>query len=174
MRRLSPPSRPTAKRANTRRAATRSKPDAALDDAFQYMDIAPAFREQVSRYGPDRLALPCGGSALVLVYRRDAFERTPNKQAAEQAGAVVSSRRRPGNNSTRLQSFSTAATGAAMASPMPESPWHSAPTPRVSATRRFWRGPPAWASIVTITRFFSIPTRRAPRIDSPPFAQALR
>ena len=52
----------------------------ALDDVFRYMDIAPAFREQVSRYGPDRLALPCGGSALVLVYRRDAFERAPTKR----------------------------------------------------------------------------------------------
>ena len=29
---------------------------------------------QVSRYGEDRMALPCGGSALVLAYRRDAFE----------------------------------------------------------------------------------------------------
>ena len=44
-------------------------------DAFQYMDIAPAFREQVSKYGTDRMALPLGGSALVLVYRRDAFSR---------------------------------------------------------------------------------------------------
>ena len=57
-----------------------------LADAFQYMDIAPAFREQVSRYGPDRMALPCGGSALVLVYRRDAFENAANRAAALKAG----------------------------------------------------------------------------------------
>ena len=40
----------------------------------------------MSCYGPDRLALPCGGSALVLVYRNDAFERAANRAAARQAG----------------------------------------------------------------------------------------
>jgi multiple sugar transport system substrate-binding protein len=56
------------------------------DDPFQYLDIAPAYREQVNRYGTDRFALPLGGSALVLIYRRDAFEREPNRVAARQAG----------------------------------------------------------------------------------------
>jgi len=56
------------------------------DDPFQYLDIAPGYREQVSRYGADRLALPCGGSALVVVYHRDAFEREPNRVAARQEG----------------------------------------------------------------------------------------
>jgi multiple sugar transport system substrate-binding protein len=60
--------------------------ESALDDAFQYLDIAPAFREAVSRYGPERVALPCGGSALVLVYRRDAFENASNRAAAREAG----------------------------------------------------------------------------------------
>jgi multiple sugar transport system substrate-binding protein len=55
-------------------------------DVFQYMDFAPAFRDQVSRYGEDRLALPCGGSALVLVYRRDAFEHEGNRTIARGAG----------------------------------------------------------------------------------------
>jgi multiple sugar transport system substrate-binding protein len=59
---------------------------AASEDTFQYMDIAPAFREHVSRYGPERVSLPCGGSALVLVYRRDAFENPSNREAARQAG----------------------------------------------------------------------------------------
>ena len=58
----------------------------ALDDTFQYMDIAPAFREGVSKYGPERVALPCGGSALVIVYRRDALESDANRAAARQAG----------------------------------------------------------------------------------------
>jgi len=59
------------------------------DDTFGYMDIVPAYREQVSRYGPLRMALPCGGSALVLVYRRDAFERAANREAARQAGLAL-------------------------------------------------------------------------------------
>ncbi len=62
----------------------RAKTEAA--DTYRYMDIVPAFREQVSRYGTDRLGLPCGGSALVLVYRQDAFESQANRAAAQQAG----------------------------------------------------------------------------------------
>ena len=58
-------------------------------DAFQYTDIAPAFREQVSKYGSDRMALPLGGSALVLVYRRDAFSRQANRDAALAAGITL-------------------------------------------------------------------------------------
>ena len=58
----------------------------AESDTFQYMDFAPAFREQASCYGKDRLALPFGGSALVLVYRRDAFESEKNRAAAHAAG----------------------------------------------------------------------------------------
>jgi multiple sugar transport system substrate-binding protein len=80
------------KPAETETADQDRQPDrreAVLDDTFQYMDIAPAFREQVSRYGPERVALPCGGSALVLVYRRDAFERVPNREAARLAGLVL-------------------------------------------------------------------------------------
>ena len=52
-------------------------------------DIAPAFREQVSKYGSDRMALPLGGSALVLVYRRDAFSRQANRDAALAAGITL-------------------------------------------------------------------------------------
>jgi multiple sugar transport system substrate-binding protein len=67
----------------------RERGESAPEDTFQYMDIAPAFREQVSRYGPERVALPCGGSALVLVYRRDAFESTTVRAAAKQAGLAL-------------------------------------------------------------------------------------
>jgi multiple sugar transport system substrate-binding protein len=58
-------------------------------DPFQSKDLAPAFRDQVSRYGSDRLALPLGGSALVLVYRRDAFARSANIEAARAAGIAL-------------------------------------------------------------------------------------
>jgi multiple sugar transport system substrate-binding protein len=56
------------------------------DDAFRYNDIAAGIRELVCRNGPDRVALPCGGSALVLVYREDAFQSEPNRAAAKAAG----------------------------------------------------------------------------------------
>ncbi len=61
----------------------------AVEDSFRYTDIAPAYREQVSRYGPDRVALPCGGTALVLVYREDAFQREANRAAAGAAGLTL-------------------------------------------------------------------------------------
>jgi multiple sugar transport system substrate-binding protein len=61
---------------------TEEKARVASLDALQFSGIAPAFRDQVSRYGSDRLALPLGGSALVLAYRRDAFEREANRAEA--------------------------------------------------------------------------------------------
>jgi multiple sugar transport system substrate-binding protein len=58
-------------------------------DALQFFDVIPAFRDQVAKYGTDRLALPYGGSALVLVYNRKAFEREENREAAEADGLVL-------------------------------------------------------------------------------------
>ena len=59
------------------------------EDPFHYMDIAPAYRDQVTRYGNERVALPLGGSALVLIYRRDAFEREANVAAAKEKGVKL-------------------------------------------------------------------------------------
>ncbi|WP_435021594.1 ABC transporter substrate-binding protein [Tundrisphaera sp. TA3] len=67
-------------------------PDAAVEagseasDAFAYQEIVPAYRDLVTRYGPDRMALPLGGSALVIAYRRGALERPEIREAAEKAG----------------------------------------------------------------------------------------
>ncbi len=67
----------------------RSSEEPKPEDTFRYMDIAPGYRDQVTRYGSDRLALPCGGSALVLIYRRDAFERDANVAAAKDKGLTL-------------------------------------------------------------------------------------
>jgi len=56
------------------------------ETGYQYEDLAPAFREQASKYGTERYALPLGGSALVLAYRRDALESEANLAAAEELG----------------------------------------------------------------------------------------
>ncbi len=58
-------------------------------DALLFNDVLPAYRDQVTKYGKDRFALPLGGSALVLVYNRAAFERAENKAAAKEAGLVL-------------------------------------------------------------------------------------
>ena len=64
----------------------RSEDEPKREDTFHYMDLAPAYRDQVTRYGNDRVALPVGGSALVLIYRRDAFERDAIVAAAREKG----------------------------------------------------------------------------------------
>ncbi|WP_337173228.1 extracellular solute-binding protein [Paludisphaera sp.] len=56
---------------------------------FRYEDIAPAFRDHVSKYGSERYALPIGGSALVLAYRRDAFASESNVAAARELGVEL-------------------------------------------------------------------------------------
>ena len=63
-----------------------NREDQKPEDPFHYMDIAPGYRDQVTRYGNDRMALPCGGSALVLIYDRVAFEREANLAAAKEKG----------------------------------------------------------------------------------------
>ena len=58
-------------------------------DPFALKEIVAAYREQVTKYGEDRYALPVGGSALVLAYRREAFDRDENKAAAKAAGIAL-------------------------------------------------------------------------------------
>lgn len=59
------------------------------EGGYRYEDLAPAFREQASKYGADRYALPIGGSALVLAYRRDALEGEANLAAAREEGVSL-------------------------------------------------------------------------------------
>ena len=127
-------------------------------EAFQYTDIAPAFREQVTKYGTDRMALPLGGSALVLVYRRDAFSRQPTSTPHARPGSRWSPPR-PGPSSTPWPGSFREGTGTATARPITGSRRSWARTPRASATRPSWPGQPAWASIATSTRSSSTPTR---------------
>ena len=58
-------------------------------DPLRFADIAPAFRDQVARYGNDRMAFPYGGTALVLVYDRAAFDRAANRAAAEKESLAL-------------------------------------------------------------------------------------
>jgi multiple sugar transport system substrate-binding protein len=76
---LRPPPRPEPETGESSGGA----PGAAPADPLQFSDILPVFRDQVSKYGKDRLALPFGGSALVLAYRRDAFDREEVRAAAK-------------------------------------------------------------------------------------------
>lgn len=59
-------------------------PDA--EGIYDYMGISSAYRDHVTRYGNERMALPYGASVLVLAYRRDAFLREANRSAAAVKG----------------------------------------------------------------------------------------
>lgn len=56
---------------------------------LRYSDIAPAYREQVSKFGTQRYALPIGGSTLVLAYRADVFKAEANVKAAKEQGITL-------------------------------------------------------------------------------------
>jgi multiple sugar transport system substrate-binding protein len=57
-------------------------------DPLAFDDIASSYRDEVTKYGDQRMGLPLGGSALVLVYRRDALEGKDVRAAAERAGVA--------------------------------------------------------------------------------------
>ncbi len=58
-------------------------------DPLAYQEVVLAYRDQVARYGPDRMGLPIGGSALVLAYRRAAFDDRSAREAAKAAGLAL-------------------------------------------------------------------------------------
>ena len=81
-----PPRRPPSR-------ARRPLPPRPADDLkpppTPYQDIVLAYRDQVGRYGPDRMALPIGGSALVVAFRRSAFDSPSNREAAKALGLTL-------------------------------------------------------------------------------------
>ena len=129
---------------------------------LQYMDFIPAFREQVSCYGEDRFALPCGASALVLAYRRDAFENDANRAAARAAGLEL----KPPKTWSELDALARFFEGRDWSgSGKPEHGIVLAMGADPEGNRRHarsWRGRPAWVSIATIFHSCSIrmPSRR--------------
>jgi multiple sugar transport system substrate-binding protein len=58
-------------------------------DPLDFNDVAQPFREQVTKYGDERFAVPLGGSALVLAFRRDAFQSEANQKSAQSAGLTL-------------------------------------------------------------------------------------
>jgi multiple sugar transport system substrate-binding protein len=141
-------------------------------DPFQYNDIAPAYRDQVTRYGTDRMALPLGGSALVLVYRRDAFTRPANIEAAGKAGI-------------RLEPPATWAQLDTLAKFLSGRDWDGDGSPDHGLVAVLGTDPEGVGDATFLARAASLGQHRdqysflfdadsmAPRIDSPPFVEAL-
>jgi multiple sugar transport system substrate-binding protein len=154
----------------------RPDPNAGSDpknDAFQYMDYVPAFREQVSCYGDDRLALPCGASALVLAYRRDAFENEGNRAAARAAGLELD----PPKTWSQLDALARFFEGR---------DWSGGGNPAHGIVLAMGADAEGIGDTVFLARAASVGQHRdhfsflfdsdafTPRVDSPPFVEALK
>jgi multiple sugar transport system substrate-binding protein len=141
-------------------------------DSFHYMDIAPAYRDQVTRYGSERLALPCGGSALILAYRRDAFENKDTIEAARQAGIAL----KPPATWTQLDALAKFFQGR---------DWNGEPGPDHGIALALGPDTEGVAEAILLARAASVGQHRdhysflfdsdvmSARVDSPPFVQAL-
>ena len=142
-------------------------------DPFQYTEIAPAYRDLVTKYGTDRMALPLGGSALVLVYRRDAMARQPNVEAAVKAGIKLE----PPATWTQLDALARFFSGR---------DWDGDGSPDHGLVAVLGPDPEGVGDATFLARAASLGQHRdqysflfdadamGPRIDSPPFVEALR
>ena len=61
------------------------------DEKLEYDGIAPSLRDEVARYGDERLGLPIGSSTLVLVCRREALKGAAIPATWEQLDALARS-----------------------------------------------------------------------------------
>jgi multiple sugar transport system substrate-binding protein len=141
-------------------------------DPVRFSDVAPAFRDKVSKYGSDRMALPLGGSALVLAYRRDAFEREPNRAEADKQKIALG----PPETWTQLDALArffegrdwdgdgTNDHGIALA---------LGPDPEGVADAAYLARAAALGQHRDQYSFLFDATSMAPRIDTPPFVEAL-
>lgn len=59
---------------------------AAADDRLKWNDLLKGYQDHVSRYGEGLRGLPVGGSVLVLVYRRDLFEKPEHRDRINELG----------------------------------------------------------------------------------------
>jgi multiple sugar transport system substrate-binding protein len=80
--------RPVVKDDSEERSEDR-EPEEKPADPLQFDDLLAAERDDVSKYGNERIGLPYGGTALVLVYRRAALDREANRAAAKAAGVSL-------------------------------------------------------------------------------------
>ena len=167
------PTRPQEKEDESAKAGRTESTEESPTEAFQYPDIAPVFREQVTKYGADRMALPMGASALVLVYRRDAFSRPTNIDAAHEAGIT-------------LQPPSTWAQLDALAGFFQGRDWSGDGAPDHGIAAVLGQDSEGLGNTTYLARATSLAQHRdqysflfdadsmTPRIDSPPFVEALR
>ena len=143
------------------------------DDPLRFGDVLPAYRDQVSKYGVARMALPYGGSALVLAYTRAAFEGEANRDAARQAGVKLEPPATWGEFDTLARVFQGR-------------DWDGDGTPDFGIALALGPDPEGVGDATFLARAASLGQHRdqysflfdadtmTPRIGSPPFVEALR
>lgn len=139
--------------------------EAAPPDPLGFSDVIPAFREQVSEYGDDRMALPLGGSGLVLVYRRDAFESEANKLAAKEEGIALAPPK-TWEDLDALVAFFHGRTGRGLAVALGDDPEGVGDAILIARAAASGLHPDHYALLFH-------PDTLEPRIASPPFVEAL-
>lgn len=143
------------------------------EEGYRYQDLAPAFREKAGKYGPDRYALPIGGSALVLAYRLDVFQDEANVAAAKEAGI-------------ELEPPATWEELDAIAGFLQDRDWDGDGSPNFGLAAALGGDAEGVANATFLARAASLGWHRdqysflfdsddmAPRIASPPFVEALK
>jgi len=141
-------------------------------DPLRYSDVVPAYRDQVTKYGNVRLGLPYGGTALVLVYHRDAFEGDANRTAAKEAKLEL----KPPETWEQLDALAKFFQGR---------DWNQDGKPEAGITLALGPDPEGLGEATYLARAASLGQHHdqysflfdadtmAPRIDTPPFVEAL-
>lgn len=141
------------------------------DEAAQ--DVAPAYRDQVTRYGERRIGLALGGTALVLICRRDVFHRESLRTEAEKTGVKLE----PPRTWRQLD---------ALAKFLDGRDWNGDGTPDHGIAFPFGHDPDGVSTSLLLARaaaygqhpdhlsFLFDSDTMEPRLDQPPFVEALR
>ena len=142
-------------------------------DPLDYSDVVLPFRDLVTKYGEDRFALPLGGSSLVLAYRRDAFRSQVNLAAAKAAGLELE----PPTTWEQLDALARFFQGR---------DWNADGTPDFGISAALGTDAEGMGSDIFVARAAASgqpadqyallfdPETLEPRIDSPPFVEALQ
>ncbi len=172
--------RPAAKSkpasAERERRETADSPPASSDssssDPLAFAQIPIGIREQVLKFGGVRRAMPYGGSALVLAYRREAFSDPALKAEAKKAGVLLA----PPATWDRLDTLAKFLNGR---------DWDHDGTPNQGIALPLGDDPEGVGLAALLARAASLglhrdqfcflfnPTTLEPWIDKPPFVEAL-
>lgn len=171
--------RPSVKKKSTADSSGESSPprsiasdSASPADPLSFAQIPIGIREQVLKFGGVRRALPYGGSALVLAYRREAFSDPELKAEAEKAGVVLA----PPTTWDRLDAIAKFLNGR---------DWDHDGTPNQGIALPLGEDHEGVGVAVLLARAASLglhrdqfcflfnPTTLEPWIDKPPFVEAL-